>query len=67
MEQQPPKKHCFIFMPGEDQGVAPVLAPGQLGKVKAQRVGHNQQIFHKDHFCVSLLILHSATSRAATE
>lgn len=54
-------------MPGEDQGVAPVLAPGQLGKVKAQRVGHNQQIFHKDHFCVSLLILHSATSRAATE
>lgn len=24
------KNHGFIFMPGEDQGVAPVLAPGQL-------------------------------------
>lgn len=46
-------------MPGEDQGVAPVLAPGQLGS-QAQRVGHNQQIFHKDNFCFSLLILHSA-------
>lgn len=38
MEQRPPlpkkKNHCFIFMPGEDQGVAPVLAPGQLGKVR---------------------------------
>lgn len=33
MEQQQ-KKHGFIFMPGEDQGVAPVLAPGQLGKVR---------------------------------
>lgn len=28
------KHHGFIFMPGEDQGVAPVLAPGQLGKVR---------------------------------
>lgn len=28
------KKHGFIFMPGEDQGVAPVLAPGQLGKIR---------------------------------
>lgn len=46
-------------MPGEDQGVAPVLAPGQLGS-QAQRGGHNQQIFHKDNFCISLLILHSA-------
>lgn len=27
---------CFIFMPGEDQGVAPVLAPGQLGKVRCK-------------------------------
>lgn len=31
---QKKKNHCFIFMPGEDQGVAPVLAPGQLGKVR---------------------------------
>lgn len=28
------KHHGFIFMPGEGQGVAPVLAPGQLGKVR---------------------------------
>lgn len=28
------KPHGFIFMPGEDQGVAPALAPGQLGKVR---------------------------------
>lgn len=28
------KNHGFIFMPGEDQGVAPVLAPGRLGKVR---------------------------------
>ena len=35
MEQRPKKKnHCFISMPGEDQGVAPVLGPGQLGKVR---------------------------------
>lgn len=35
MEQRPKKKKIsFIFMPGEDQGVAPVLAPGQLGKVR---------------------------------
>lgn len=31
---QKKKTHCFIFMPGEDQGIAPVLAPGQLGKVR---------------------------------
>lgn len=29
-------------------------------KSQAQRAGHNQQIFHKDNLCVSLLILHSA-------
>lgn len=33
-KDQKKKNHCFIFMPGEDQGVAPVLAPGQLGKVR---------------------------------
>lgn len=32
--QQQQKNHGFIFMPGEDQGVAPVLAPGQLGEVR---------------------------------
>lgn len=59
MERQQ-KNHGFIFMPGEDQGVAPVLAPGQLEVRRKGQVGHNQQIFHKDNFCFSLLILHSA-------
>ena len=33
-KDQKKTKISFIFMPGEDQGVAPVLAPGQLGKVR---------------------------------
>lgn len=38
----------FIFMPGEDQGVAPMLAPGQLGKVRCKGQGTISRI-HKDN------------------
>lgn len=67
MEQQQKKNHCFIFMPGEDQGVTPVLAPGQLGKVRRKGQGTISKYLTRiiSAFPFSFFTVH--TSRAATE
>lgn len=67
MEQQQQKKHGFIFMPGEDQGVAPVLAPGQLGKVRCKGYGTISKYFTRiiSAFPFSFFTVH--TSRAVIE
>lgn len=53
-------------MPGVDQGVAPVLAPGQLGKSGAKGRAQSAE-FHKDNFAFPFSFFTVRTpSRAAT-
>lgn len=68
MEQQQQKKHHgFIFMPGEDQGVAPVLAPGQLGKVRRKGQGTISKYFTRIIYAFPFSFFTVHTSRAITE
>lgn len=57
MEQQKP---LFYFHARRGSRCSSCVSTRTTRKRQAQRVGHNQQIFHKDKFCFSLLILHSA-------
>lgn len=61
------KHHGFIFMPGEDQGVAPVLAPGQLGKVRRKGQGTISKYFTRIIYAFPFSFFTVHTSRAITE
>lgn len=58
MEQQ--RKPLFYFHARRGSRYSSCVSTRTTRKSQAQRVGHNQQMFHKDNFYFSLLILHSA-------
>lgn len=53
-------------MPGEDQGVAPVLAPGQLGKVRRKGEGTISRYFTRVTSALPFSLFTVHTSKAAT-
>lgn len=59
MERQQ-KQLWFYFHARRGSRCSSCVSTRTTRKSQAQWVGHNQQIFHKDNFCFSLLILHSA-------
>lgn len=67
IKKKNPNPQCFIFMPGEDQGVAPVLAPGQLGKVRRKGWGTISKYFTRIISASPFSFFTVHTSRAATE
>lgn len=61
-QQQQKKHHGFIFMP-----VAPVLAPGQLGKVRRKGQGTISKYFTRIIYAFPFSFFTVHTSRAITE
>lgn len=60
LKKKNPKPPMFYFHARRGSRCSSCVSTRTTRKSQAQRVGHNQQIFHKNNFCFSLLILHSA-------